>query len=134
MIFTVNIPHVYPITPNKPIRDILQGRRVVYHCLITHLLRLILVRNIFQLPWACLNRIITHFFCLKVIRDMPSMYGLLRTALLGISCVLKCSETSRDIFIHVFGLCKSQILWTEHKSNFEAILQSDNSFDVKNDY
>ena len=63
-----------------------------------------------------------------------SMYGLLRTASLHISCVLKWSETSRDIYINTFGPRQESNFWTERRSTFESILQSDNSFDVKNDY
>ena len=141
-IFTVNIPHVSPIPCNKLIGNILQRRRVIYHPLITHLLGLILVRDIFQLPWACLNRLLTHFLCFKMIRDMPQNVWVvahsLVTLFLRLEMIRDLSYPAWNIFIrHSYSYPGAQARIKFHeqecRSTFQLTLISVNSFDVKND-
>ena len=67
-IFTVIIPHLYPLFCYKSIGNILQVRKVISHCLITYLLRFKVVWNKFYVVWIIFNGTITHFFCIKIIR------------------------------------------------------------------
>ena len=65
----VIIPYIYLLLSNKPIRDKLQGRRIIFYCLITHFLCFKVIMSIVQQLWVYFQGLYTHFLCFKTVRD-----------------------------------------------------------------
>ena len=94
----VIVPYIYLFLCHKPIRDKPQGRRVIFYSLITHFLCFKVIRDIVQLPWVYFKGLDTQFLCLKRSVTRKNTAGLLRTAWLHISYVLRWSR----IYLRVY--------------------------------
>ena len=65
----VIIPYIYLLLINKLVGEKLQGRRIIFYCLITHFLCFKVIREIVQLPWVYFKGLDTQFLCFKTIRN-----------------------------------------------------------------
>ena len=74
MIFIVIMPYFQLLLHHKPIGNIMQRKRVIFHCLITHLLRFKVIWLIVQLLGVCFNCYNTHFLFFKTIRNKKKYY------------------------------------------------------------
>ena len=94
----VIIPYIYLLLSNKPVGEKLQGRRIIFYCLITHFLCFKVIREIVQLPWVYFKGL--HSSCvLKQSGTRKNTAGLLRTAWLHVFRVLRWSGT----YVRVYG-------------------------------
>ena len=66
----VIIPYIYLLLCYKPIRDKLQRKGVIPHCLITHFLCFKVIRDIFQLPWVNFSDLVADLLSFKMVRDL----------------------------------------------------------------
>ena len=69
----VIMPYFYLLMCYKPIRNIFQLPWAYLNDLVSHLLSFKTVRDSVQLPWVFFNSFFTHFLCLKIVRDMPQL-------------------------------------------------------------
>ena len=92
------MPYIYLLLCYKPIREKLQRIRVPPHHIVTQFVCFKVIRGMFQLPWACFNGLVAyllsfkrsattysrhatpwvffngffiHFYCLKMVNNMP---------------------------------------------------------------
>ena len=120
IIFTISIivTVIIPLPCNKPVGKTPQGRSVISHCLITHLLRLILVRKIFQQLWIRAHCFTTYFLCFITVGDILQLpwasLDRFNTHLLCFEVIRDCYYPAWNIFIRHIYLC----LWTQARVKF----------------
>ena len=67
IITIIIMPHIYPLPRNKPIENILQRGRSIFHCVITHFMRLKMLWD--MQVWIYGHCLVAHFLGFKVISN-----------------------------------------------------------------